>query len=301
MYQLVIPTFNNPSYLERFISQLDNYQFSRIEIFDNNSDYLPMIELLEQLKNKENINVRKFDGNYGPHYALRNPEIYSSLDDIFCLSDPDIQFSETLPKDFLNIMHQISEKYKIGKVGFAIEIPKKSELSTPYVFMDGKLQNIEEWEQQFWSNLVGRTIDGDPIFETTLDTTFALYNKKYFDPNDRYRALRIAGNFTSKHLGFYHERYVDKAELDIYKNKSRYSYFSGTYDSEGNPVVQLSVLEYTTIIEKLESLERECIKLAQERDNLNLAIKNLYKSQSWILTKPLRTIMRFFDKGEKNE
>ena len=296
MFELIIPTFNNPTYFKKFITQIDNYDFTKIEILDNNSEYRPMVELLNQLQEQENITIKKLKANYGPHYALRNPEIYASLDQVFCLSDSDIEFSKTLPEDFLKTLFDISEEYKIGKVGFAIAIPELEDLTTPFVFMDGKLKNIQIWEEQFWREIVGRTKYDDPIYKATIDTTFALYNKKYFDPNDRYTAFRVAGNFTSRDLGFSHDKYVDEDELKFYKEKSRYSYFSGNYDTYGNPVVQLSVLEYTRMVEKLESLERDILRLAFERDNLNLNLTKLYGSRSWQLTKPLRSILKVFRK-----
>ena len=47
---LYIPTFNNPTYTTNFINQVDELNFSKIIIMDNNSTYPPMIKLLKELK-----------------------------------------------------------------------------------------------------------------------------------------------------------------------------------------------------------------------------------------------------------
>lgn len=299
MYPLIIPTFNNPTYLKNFIEQKALESFSRIEIYDNGSTFPPMIQLLQEIEKKDKVNIRRLNSNYGPHYVLRNPEIYSTLPDIFCLSDPDIEFSSQLPEDFLVQLFTISEKYEFGKVGFAIEIPEADELETPQVFMEGQLWTVIDWERQFWSSLIGTTDRGDKIYRASLDTTFALYNKKFFNPSDRYPALRVAGTFISRHLGFYKETKISKKESEFYKKLSRFSYFSGKQDINGSPLVEMSVWEYTKIVEQVESLERDVINLSSERNLLNKKLQSVFSSNSWRLTKPLRIFLKLL-RGSKD-
>ena len=301
MHPLIIPTFNNPTYLKRFIEQKSLDNFSSLEIYDNNSSFPPMIQLLQEFEKRDNINVHRLESNYGPHYVLRNPEVYNTLPDIFCLSDPDIEFSSTLPRDFLEQLLTISNKYEFGKVGFAIAIPEIDVLETSQVFMDGQLWHVTDWEKQFWSNQIGASEQGDKIFKTTIDTTFALYNKNFFSPSDRYPALRVAGRFTSRHLGFYKNSTIPKEEKNFYDKLSRFSYFSGKQDAKGAPLVELSVLEYTKIIERLESLEKDVTKLALERDLINKNLQSVFGSKSWILTRPLRSFIKMVKGGKRYE
>jgi hypothetical protein len=58
-----------------------------------------MKELLVQLE--EDCKIVRLTNNFGPHYVLRNPEVYESLPNIFCLSDPDVEYSKSLPENFL--------------------------------------------------------------------------------------------------------------------------------------------------------------------------------------------------------
>ena len=276
---LYIPTFNNPTYTRNFLNQVDGLNFSQIIILDNKSTYQPMIDLLAQIDSK--YEVIRLEENYGPHYILRNPEYYKTLPDIFSLSDPDVEFPKNISGNFQEEMIKIGIKYRFGKVWFAIEVPSENEFLELVVNLDGKLRNMHEWEQQFWQNEIDKTTSGDPIFQTTLDTQFAIYNKEFFNPEERYKALRIGGKYTSKHLGFYKESIVPKEESDFYRSVSKFAYYIGNFDENGTPFTKLPVHSYYQLIERLEGAERELKRVTFERDKFLLELRNLYNSNSW--------------------
>jgi hypothetical protein len=159
--------------------------------------------------------------------------------------------------------------------------------------LDEKKVDIVEYEQQFWTNNIGKNQTGDDLYRTTLDTTFALYNKNYFNPEDRYQAIRVAGKFTTKHLGSLSNSIVPESERNYYKSLTRYSYFGGNLDSEGQPSFKISVLEYTKIMEQIQSLESHIVDLnskIQEQSNL---IQNILTSKRWkLISSVLRIIGR---------
>lgn len=288
MIPVYIPTFNNPTYTKYFIDQLINFDTIELIILDNKSTNPKMLRLLEGMDKK--VKVILFDSNQGPHYILRNKEFYESLPEIFGLSDPDMELSEQLPLNFVNYLIDISEKYKIGKVGFALEVPMFDELREPYLKMDGKIWNMRDWELQWWQNKIGSTDEGDDLYLTTLDTQFALYNKKYFDPNERYKCIRVAGRFTAKHLGLYKNSIVPQEEQEFYKNSTRYSYVAGKLDQENNPVFEITVHEYTIMKEEIDSLRANNKILAQNNFDMNNEIQNFYSSKTWKYTAFLRSI-----------
>ena len=47
------------------------------------------------------------------------------------------------------------------------------------------------------------TKQGDPIYWANIDTTFAVYNKRFFRRGDFYSALRFDGRFAAQHLPWY--------------------------------------------------------------------------------------------------
>ena len=251
-----------------------------------------MINLLHSLEEK--YQIERLKENRGPHYILREIDFYEKLPEYFCLSDPDIEINQDLPSNFMETLLEISHKYQIGKVGFSLEIPKENELRESHVSMDGKLWSTVDWEQQFWKDEVGKTDFGDKIYKATLDTTFALYNKKYFDPEDRYRSLRIAGRFTAKHLGSYKDQLVPKEEQDFYSELTRYSYFAGNLDENSEPVFKMKVHEYTKMIEEIDSLRRNNKILGIRTVEQDKILQSIFNSLSWKLVSSMRKITSFF-------
>lgn len=277
---IYIPTFNNPTYLLNFIKQLEKNDAKNLVVIDNNSTYPPMKECLSIIEQK--YKVVRLDQNFGPHYILRNKQFYQSLPELFCLSDPDLEFSTSLPVDFINELKIISEVHKVGKVGLALEFSSEDVMHSE-LFLDGQKVGAIEYEQQFWTNNIGKNQTGDDLYRTTLDTTFALYNKTYFDPEDRYTAIRVAGKFTAKHLGSLSNSIVPKSESIYYKSLTRYSYFGGKLDSEGQPCFEISVLEYTKMVEQIQSLEAHIIDLDSKIQDQNIFIQNIFRSKRWKL------------------
>ena len=286
---IYIPVFNNPTYTKYFVEQLQEIQCNDIYIVDNKSDYPPMISLLKELEQK--FNVVRLDRNEGPHFILRNQNFYKSLPDIFCLSDPDMELSRNLPKEFLADLLQISNQYKMGKVGFALEVPAEEELKDIELNMEGKIWNMREWESQWWENCIGKSLKGDDLYMTTLDTQFALYNKNYFDPNDRYRCIRVAGRFTAKHLGLYKNTIVPEAEQEFYRNSTRYSYVAGNLSETNIPVFNISVHEYTLLKEELDSLRDNNKILAKRAIELDKELQFFYNSRSWKVIRFLKNVI----------
>lgn len=291
---LLIPVFNNPTYLNNFINQFSEFKTLSLRVLDNGSDFPPMLDLLNNLENN-NIEVVKFNKNLGPHFAIKNGTFFDSLPGIFCLSDPDIQISRNLPYDFCEILIQISNKYKVGKVGFAIEVPQEDEFLELHVKLDGQIRNMRHWELQFWEDKIEDSEFQDPLYLNTLDTQFALYNKEFFKTSDRYKAIRVGGRFTSKHLGLYKKRIVPNAELEYYKNTSKYSYYIGNFEEDGSPFIKITPHEYTLLNEKIEGLTREIQRIAKERDHFLSELEKIYKSNSWKILALFRKMRKIFN------
>jgi hypothetical protein len=290
MIPVYIPTFNNPTYTSNFISQLERFNLNKITVVDNASTFPPMVKLLNEISNKyELIRLNK---NRGPHLLIRDLNYYEKLPNYFILSDPDIEISRNIPEDFINTLIEVSEEFKIGKVGLALAIPKEEELIEKFIYMDGEKRSLIEWEEQFWENEVGKTSQGDSIFLTTLDTTFALYNKKYFNLEDRYKSLRIGGRYTSKHLGSYAKTIVPQEEIEYYLSNTRYSYFAGKLNGDTSPVFEITVHEYTKMVEELDSLRVNNKNLALKNIEQDRLIQGIFNSRTWKIIRLIKRIMR---------
>lgn len=186
-----IITYNNLTYTANMVKQLERYT-NNIIIVDNNSNYP---KLLDYYDKEYNFHLIRLNENIGPYKFLYKHLSY--MPDIFIYTDPDLLFNPNLPSDFINIMISLTEKYKLYKIGFALDLSDSDKFTDNK--HDGK--NIIEWETRFWINQVSNP--EYELYSAPIDTTFAVYNKKYFIDNHFYPSIRIAGNFTCKHLPWY--------------------------------------------------------------------------------------------------
>jgi hypothetical protein len=290
MIPVYIPTFNNPTYTNNFINQLERLNLSMITVVDNASTYPPMVKLLHEISSK--YELIRLNENRGPHLLIRDLNYYEKLPNYFILSDPDIEISRNIPEDFVKTLIEVSEEFKIGKVGLALAIPNEEELLEKFIYMDGEKRSLIEWEEQFWENEVGKTSHGDSIFLTTLDTTFALYNKKYFNLEDRYKSLRIGGRYTSKHLGSYAKTIVPQEENEYYLSNTRYSYYAGKLNDDASPVFEITVHEFTKMVEEMDSLRMNNKNLALKNIEQDKLIQGIFNSRTWKIIQLIKRIIR---------
>jgi len=212
---ILIICFNNFKYIKMMVSQIEKKNYNQpIIILNNNSD---CIYTQEYLKLSKHI-VINLNENMG-HLVWKMPEIYNNLPNQFIITDPDIEFNNALPNNYIEILVELSNKYNASVIGFALDISDKEKM-LPYKFSDfgyPGISTIWEAQQQYWTNKISD--ESYELYLSAIDTTFALHTKSYI--NNR-KNIRIAGNFTAKHLPWY--KYDDNISLLgkylMYKNSS---------------------------------------------------------------------------------
>ena len=214
MVPIVIICYNNYIYLDNMITQLlkINPDFiNNILIMNNMSTCNKTNEYLKNTK------CKVINNNYNhPRIWLDiNKDIYDKLPDIFITTDPDLEINKNIPSNFIEILSELSETYTIFKVGFAIDISDKENIYNYDSYMGVNGLTIFNHENQFWQNRIQN--ERYELYNALIDTTFCLYNKKY-QSDDFYSAIRVAGNFTCKHLPWY----KDCKLFNIYENYSLY-------------------------------------------------------------------------------
>lgn len=220
---VLVPCFNNPTYTARMHDQLRRIGMRRIVYLDNGSTAPEMLSLLRDLSRE--ATVVAVGGNPGPRFAFLDPATYALLPRRFCVTDPDIEFHPALPHDFLGELAALIERHRIGKAGFALDLSDRHEMEDRlYTIGDGKYRPWE-WERRFWERPVGFTAGGDRVYEAAIDTTFAVYDKRYFDPADHTRGLRVAGRYTARHLPWYGTRELPAGEALVYRETQRHSFY----------------------------------------------------------------------------
>ena len=214
---VIVICWNNLSFIKKFVEQMSKYP-NPIILLDNNSNFPPIFDyykkILEELPNK--VQVILLEENYGHEVYIKLKE---RLPDLYILSDPDLQINPKMPQKFAEIMVNISEKYNSYKVGASLDISD----SENFIHCDNYTKNksIYEWESQFWKKLIPD--DNYKLYDADIDTTFCLVNTKYKEKNV---SIRIAGDFTMKHLPWYKDyikNNTPKDELEHWKKNNKSS------------------------------------------------------------------------------
>jgi hypothetical protein len=235
---IIIVCHNNHKYVENTIHQIyktNPILVNHIIIMNNSSDQKETIEYLNKIS--PYTKVLAFE-NKGPWLTPENhSEFYHTLPDKFILTDPDLEFNPNLPSNFVDILSDLSDKYQTSKIGFAIKIDDIDKM-----YPGDYIQNVCNWESKFWQD---RVINDDYVlYKADIDTTFSLINKKYWI----HSSLRIAGNFTCRHLPFYLDNGIMSIEEEYeYYTRSKFSslskvffpYFEANYKIENDTITRL--------------------------------------------------------------
>jgi hypothetical protein len=220
-----VACFNNPTHVRMMVDQLIGLGFLNIILVDGGSTFPPMLSYFQGLP--DYITLVRLTENRGPRFLFQERDSYSLLPNYFCLTDPDLEFNSDLPSDFLSNLIQATEKYEVGKAGFSLYIADQERMVQDLFDFGTEKLKIWEWEAQFWKTPLSRTSGGDQIYRAQIDTTFALYNKNYFDPANHLNAVRIADRFTCRHLPWYADKRLSIEEEDFYRETARFSFFAG--------------------------------------------------------------------------
>jgi hypothetical protein len=220
---VIVPCFNNPTYSQSMLNQLQRLGFQRIVYVDNASTSAEMLCWLRQVGRQATVIVLK--ENLGPRHVAMDLTSIALLPRHFCITDPDLLFNPDLPPDFVAQLAALTEREKIGKAGFALDISDRAAMREEY-FRIGKGDfRIWEWEQKYWDHPIAPLPAGDPVYRAAIDTTFALYDRKYFTPDAFIAAVRVAGRFTARHLPWYRDRGVPESELAFYARTEKFSFY----------------------------------------------------------------------------
>lgn len=245
---IIIICYNNYKYVENTLSQLlriNKEYYKNIQILNNNSTCLDTIRFLKGV----DVNVIHNSENRGPWITYyNNTHIYDTLPNKFIVMDPDLKLNEHLPSNFIEILSDICDTYRTSKVGFALDISDSEKMYTSN-YADDK--PIYGWEKQFWDNKIDDA--NYELYNSIIDTTFCLIDKNNTSIRDY--QIRVAGNFTAKHLPWYREN-------DVY---NAYENYSNSINTDGAISTNAKMIKSYT--------EDKYLKI-QKNDELFLIEKN---------------------------
>jgi FkbM family methyltransferase len=256
---IIIICYNNYKYVKNTLEQLlkiNKEYYKNIQILNNNSTCLNTLNFL----NNVDVKVINNSTNNGPWISNNNNKhIYDILPDKFILTDPDLKLNENIPVNFIEILSELSDKYRTSKIGFALDISDFEKFYKESIYCQSK--SIYEWEKQFWTNKIND--NNYDLYCQPIDTTFCLINKNYIN----YYEIRIAGNFTAKHLPWY-------IENKIYSTYENYiEIINQTTISTTSKIIKTYIENnYLKVYKK-----NEFFLIENNEDNQNLSFwKNIY-------------------------
>lgn len=212
-------SYNNGIYVENMVDQLNKFSITPI-IIDNASSAEETKKILDNIDKSKRALVAYSSYNFGHLVGFIKP-VYEVMPEKFAYTDPDLQLNSNLPKNFLEILYNLANKYEIFKAGFAldIEINKKMIDKKNIIKKDDPIEfykeySVIEWEKLFWRHkLDDKEYD---VYIAPIDTTFAVYSKKNYE-GYFVRGVRVAGDFTAVHLPWY-------PDLDLFDNNQKSEY-----------------------------------------------------------------------------
>ncbi len=222
---VIIINFNQLAYLKELIDALQNYNHERIVIIDNASTYPPLLEYYEQIG--KYITIHRLTQNIGHMVFWKNKKLFKQYGrGYYVLTDADILPNKNLPLNYIMSMKKLlDETRNIVKVGFALnieDIPDHYKLKEKIITLEKKY-----WEDQI----------APDIYRADVDTTFALYKPglnlgnrfmmRYF-----YTALRVGGDFTCRHGGWYIDHNRPTPEQSFYMKTANLSSSGNTLAME---------------------------------------------------------------------
>jgi hypothetical protein len=188
---IILNNYNRLSTTKKLADDLYNLGYTNIHILDNQSTYPPLLEYYKVCPYK----VVLLDANM-EHLAVYNSGYINNFLHLpwIVYSDPDLEVFTHIPENFIQILIDKAEKYAHNKAGLALSLDG---------LPDNEYANhYHNWEQRYWQ----KELEKD-VYEAHVDTTFCIIKPgECFD----YRAIRVAGNLTAKHVPWF----VDFNNLD---------------------------------------------------------------------------------------
>lgn len=211
---IFITNFNRLSTTERLVDQLLVLGYDIIFVLDMGSTYKPLLEYYNT-----NHHIRTVYLENAGQQALWKTGLISHYihHPWIAITDSDIELNENTPKNFVEELINVAKDFRVDKAGLALKID-----DLPNNFLTSIIKPIE---QQYWEK---RLHHEKEIYDAALDTTFSVIrpNRQF-----QYNAVRVAGDFTCKHIPWYTDfnNLSEEEQFFIDKADTRYSTYKQHY------------------------------------------------------------------------
>lgn len=204
---VLVVSYNNFCHVAQMVDRLNKRSIKPI-IIDNASTDSATKAALKAIASEGKSSVIFSRKNFNHMVGFVEP-IYEKLPNFFAYTDPDLQISDDLPDDFLQILANLSEEFHVYKAGFAMPLElenhklsdKRNSVNSRNPFRFHAQPSITEWESKYWKQKIQHSLE---VYSAPVDTTFAVYNKSKYR-GLFYDAVRVAGKFSAIHLPWFED------------------------------------------------------------------------------------------------
>lgn len=179
---IILNNFNRLTTTKKLADDLSKLGYTNIHILDNKSTYPPLLEWYSQCP----YTVELLDGNLG-QLAVYNSGYINKFQGWVAYSDSDIEINPNTPQGFVEHMTQVAERHNRIKSGLALKIDDIP--NTRYGLY------VKWLESRYWK----QELEPD-IYSAHVDTTFSVIQ---VGQPFTYEAVRLAGNYTARHIPWY--------------------------------------------------------------------------------------------------
>ncbi len=216
-----VNSFEQLTYLRDTVNWLANNGFSNVTVLEQGSAFAPLLDYLASDDFLSKARLHRLGANIGPRRAVRRAAHASGPGRAFIFTDPDLDLPNPIAPDFLTRMFALGDRYKVAKVGLALDVSDadKNDLQRKF----GTSHTIRSYYRRFFTNKL------EPhVFGTNVDTTFFLHvpqpDQKDFgilSSQPRIKGIRVSGpGFLTGHRPWYFQNGLSPEEETHYRHRA---------------------------------------------------------------------------------
>lgn len=191
--------------VKKLVEDLQRLNYEEIHIIDNGSTSPDLLQFYDTLSS---VRVHHYP-NIGPR-AIYDTGLIKQFKGWVAYTDSDIELNPNTPPGFIETLIEKAGKWGYQKAGLALKLDDIESHQFGYSW--------KNWESKYWM----QELEKD-VYHADVDTTFCIVRK---DIPFQYRSIRIAGDFTCRHLPWYTDfNHLSKEEqfyLDHSSDESTY-------------------------------------------------------------------------------
>lgn len=203
---IIINNRNRLTFLKELVEWLEKAGYKNVFILDNDSTYTPLLEYYKTCPAKV-LFLKKNLGYKALWFSEYCDQFRGSY---YVYTDPDVLPNASCPSNVIERLYDVLQRYpQFEKAGVALRI---DDIPDHY----SAKAEVMRIEKKWWKNEIGKD-----IYDSPVDTTFALYRPLAWGDAEDCRACRVAGDIIFKHQPWYENSAAPTPEDQYYRDAAK--------------------------------------------------------------------------------